>query len=361
MTEEKENDNFSSRSNQTKKDDEKWEKAERILSTVRSGWSLTIYRTKPSWCASFLERLELDGDEPVDMEYLIHEWGGQVLTVRLHDEQGKYRGNAVIKLMAYPVRHHGKRLRRSDLLDDDFEQYKVNQPPTPGQQNPYQHPNQQQNPGAEMMNLLGLMQKARKEDLSLLQMIYQSQGAGQGQGQGQMQGPSRKSAMREMVEMGNAYKQLQGIFSQAQTGDGGGAEPQTEESAILNTVGDIVKSIYNRPKTIDSQPATSARVVPPVEQQQNSAQPQKTAGPKNLGSDFEISSAMSKMKPEQVTDILLTSLSKMPDDKKAAVFSSFTERTGLQIYDPSLEEEDGEGEFDEEERQPDPASTPHSV
>ncbi len=354
MTEEKENDNFANRSKQSKKDDEKWEKAEKILSTVRSGWSLTIYRTKPSWCASFLERLELDGDEPVDMEYLIHEWGGQVLTVRLHDEQGKYRGNAVIKLMAYPVRHHGKRLRRSDLLDDDFDQYKTNQPPAPGQQTPFQHPNQQQNPQVEMMNLLGVMQKARKEDLNLLQMIYQSHGPGQPPAQA----PSRKSALREMVEMGNTYKQLQGVFGQPQ-GENSGEQPQSEEMAILGTVGDIVKSMVNKPQQVNAQAAAAPRVVPPAGQQQNGAQQQRSAAPKQDSSDFAISSAMANMEPEQVTDILLTSLSKMPDHKRAQVFTEFTKRTGLQIYEP--EEVDEEGPEYEEDKPPIAPSTPHSV
>jgi hypothetical protein len=353
MSEEKENDDFSSRSKQAKKDDEKWERAEKILSTVRSGWSLSIYRTKPSWCSSFLEKIDLDDDEPVDMEYLIQEWGGQILVVRLHDEQGKYRGAATVKLMAYPVRHHGKRLRRSDLLDDDFEQYKENQttPPTP--QNPYQHPTPQ-NPGAEMMNLLGLMQKARKEDLSLLQMIYQSNGARQPP----PQGPSTKSALREMVEMGNTYKQLQSVFGQNQPAAAGGEQPQTDEMAILGTVGDIVKSIYNKPQQVNVQGA-APRVVPPAGQQQNGAQQQETADQKKVSSDFEISSAMSQMRPEHMTDILLTSLSKMPDDQKAAVFNEISKRTGLQIYQQESEEE-GDAEY-EEERQPTGPSTPHSV
>lgn len=358
MTEEKENGDFSSRSKQAKKDDEKWERAEKILSTVRSGWSLSIYRTKPSWCASFLEKIDLDDDEPVDMEYLIQEWGGQILVVRLHDEQGKYRGAATVKLMAYPVRHHGKRLRRSDLLDDDFEQYKENQttPLTP-QQNHNQHPNQPQNPQVDMMNLLGVMQKARKEDLNLLQAIYQSHD----QGQPPPQGQSRKSALREMVEMGNTYKQLQGVFGQPQPTNSG-EQPQTDEMAILGTVGDIVKSIYNKPQPVNVQGAAAPRVVPPAGQRQNGAQQHKTTGQQSVDSGFEISSAMAQMTPEQVTDILLTSLSKMTDHNRAQVFTEFTKRTGLQIYEPDDVEEEG-AEYEEEQptAAPSTPSTPHSV
>lgn len=352
MTEENKNQDGPWRERHAKKEEKKWEQAEQILSTVRSGWSLYIFRTKPSWCAGYLERIDLGDDEPIDMDYLIQEWGGHILHLRLADEQGKFRGNAAVKLMAYPVRHHGRRVFRSEYLEDDFDRAKTNQLP-PNQQNLYQNPNQQQNPQVEMLNLLGVMQKARKEDLNLLQMIYQSHGASSQAPQGR----SKQSAMKELLEMGSAYKELHGMFGEMNSSGGGGDAPQNEEMAMLGTVGDIVKSIYNRPREVNNQPAAAARVIPPVEQQQNAAAAQQQSpGQKKVDAGFAISSSMSKMPPEQVTDILLTSLSKMSDHNRTKVFDEFTKRTGLQIYEP--EEVDGEGGGYEEERTADPPSTP---
>lgn len=346
MTEEKFPSEDSTDSTSTKKqrqrDEKKWEQAEQILATVRSGWSLYIFRSKPSWCSGYLERIELGDEEPIDMDYLIEEWGGQVLQLKLADEQGKFRGNATVKLMSYPVRFHGARLRRSDLLQDDFD-YFTNSRKQSDQVSLLQ---QQLDPrllnlqgqGAgntqlETMQLLKVMQSARKEDLNLLQMIYQANKGGGGGGGGNQQNP-----MKDMLSTVKAYSEMSKIFS----GKEQEQKPQNEDMALLTTVGDIAKAVLNRPKGTPVKTLPQTQISPPTQPQYAPRNPPQTP-PSQKGSEFDISGANPDTSPKEFTDKLLTSLQKMPDDKREEVFEEFERRTGLAFYDPSqVEESDDE-------------------
>ena len=336
MTEEKfpAEDNTSTKK-QRQRDEKKWEQAEQILGTVRVGWSLYIFRTKPSWCAGYLERIELGDEEPIDMDYLIEEWGGQVLQLRLADEGGKFRGNATVKLMSYPVRFHGARLRRSDLLQDDFDYFQNNR-----KQSDQVSLLQQQldprllnlqgqggNPQLETMNLLKTIQSARKEDLALLQMIYQANKGG---------GGGNQNPMKDMMTTMKAYSEMSKIFGSGEKE----AQPQNEDMALLTTVGDIAKAVLNRPKGGPVKTLPQSQISPPTQPQR---QPQ--APPSRMGSDFDVSGANPDTSPKEFTDRLLTSLQKMPDDKREEVFEEFERRTGLAFYDPKqVEEDDGDDE-----------------
>jgi hypothetical protein len=336
-------DDSSSKKKQRQRDEKKWEQAEQILATVRSGWSLYIFRSKPSWCSGYLERVELGEDEPIDMDYLIEEWGGQVLQLKLADEQGKFRGNAAVKLMSYPVRHHGVRLRRSDLMQDDYDHFssarkQADQISLLQQQlDPRLLATNAANPQLEMMNLLKVMQSARKEDLHLLQMIYQANKGGSG--------VPGQNPMKDMLNTAKAYSEMQKIFGG--NNNSNEQQPQNEDMALLTTVGDIAKAVINRPKGDVVKSLPNPRISEPKPEQYP---PQQV--PNQIGSDSEISGAMANMTPERVNEILLTSLQKMPDDKREKVFEVFEKRTGLSFYDPSMvEEQDGDDEQDQEQHQ----------
>lgn len=323
---------------QRQRDEKKWEQAEQILATVRSGWSLYIFRSKPSWCSGYLERIELGDEEPIDMDYLIEEWGGQVLQLKLADEGGKFRGNATVKLMSYPVRFHGARLRRSDLLQDDYDHFTNNRKQSDQisllqqQLDPRLLNLQGQggNTQLETMQLLKVMQSARKEDLALLQMIYQANKGGGGGG-GNQQNP-----MKDMLSTVKAYSEMSKIFS-----GGEKKEPQNEDMALLSTVSDIAQAVLNRPKgPVKTLP--QSQISQPTQPQYAPRNPSQTPPPP-IGSESSATGANTDVSPAEFTDTLLTSLQKMPDDKREQVFEEFERRTGLAFYDPNqVEESDDE-------------------
>ena len=81
--------------------DSKQLKAENMLASIKSGWSLGISRIRPGWCSGYLERVECTENEPIDMTYIIEQWGGHILRLRLCDERGKYRGGTDLNLQSY--------------------------------------------------------------------------------------------------------------------------------------------------------------------------------------------------------------------------------------------------------------------
>jgi hypothetical protein len=191
-----------------------------------------------------------------------------------------------------------------------------------------------------MMNLLKVMQSARKEDLHLLQMIYQAnKGAA----------PPGQNPMKDMLNTAKAYSEMQKIFGG--NNNSNEQQPQNEDMALLTTVGDIAKAVINRPKGDVVKSLPNPRISQPTQEQyQPEIQPQQA--PNQIRSDSEISGAMANMTPERVNEILLTSLQKMPDDKREKVFEVFEKRTGLSFYDPSMvEEQDGDEQEEQEQHQ----------
>jgi hypothetical protein len=97
--------------------DERWAKAEHMLAEIKPGWSLSIHRIRPGWCSGYLERIECTEDEPLDLDYIISTWGGEVLKLRLCDDNGRYTKGAQLNLRSYPPRFKGQRLSQNQ--DDE--------------------------------------------------------------------------------------------------------------------------------------------------------------------------------------------------------------------------------------------------
>lgn len=61
-----------------------------IFKAIRPQWTIAIERTRPSWCQGWCESIDHDPEEPIDLEYIRDQWGGQRFKLTLNDELGQY-------------------------------------------------------------------------------------------------------------------------------------------------------------------------------------------------------------------------------------------------------------------------------
>lgn len=314
--------------------DTKLEKAERMLASIKGGWSLTISRIRPGWCSGYLERIECTEDEPIDMDYIIEQWGGKMLRLRLCDERGTYRGGADMNLQAYPPKFRGTVMHNNEANPT---QNKTSAPTIVQQPAAAAQPN--------LIELLGLMSKTRNQDINTLRTLLD-------QAQPQPQYAPQQggfSGIDDMINFASKFKQLQELMGNF---GGGGGEP-AEDAGILGSIGEVLKMFNQTKQVAVPQPVPktrrSAHVVSPHGPQpaQNRPIPPKPA--QNVPQCSDLSSVLAELDADDYKNTFLTSLQQMPDDKRNQILADFMEN-GLP---DDLEEEYEEYEETEEPEQGD--------
>lgn len=298
--------------------DERWAKAEKMMQEIRPGYRLSIHRVRPSWCSGFLERIDCTEEDPVDLDYLVNEWGGEVLRLRLCDDTGTYKRGSDLVLRSYPPRFQGQIIHREDRF---AEQTGKRQNPDPGPQTiPLPQPSQQ----LDIVGILGLLQKTRKEDLTTLRALL-------GTATPPTPAiPESRSSLDDLLEFAEKWKQLQKLFGTEQP------VPVSDDAGLLGSVSEIVKALSSQSKSAPN-PAAAGRVVSP-------RAPNKPRAPRESSqdSDVGISDQISQLSVDKFSDLLLTSLAKMPEDRRAVVIQRFAAQAGLVV-------DDEPGDYDEEE------------
>lgn len=302
--------------------EDKLRKAESMLSGLRTGVSLTIARLQPGWCKGYLERIDCSDDESIDMDYIVNEWGGKQLRLRVCDSTGQYLSGVDVPLFSYPPRRRGKiLLRQSDYYEENPTNHNHD---TPKQ---ISGPLPQQQPAAtlDFGSLLGMLQKTRKEDLNVLQAMFN---------QGQTPPPDTRNQFDDFLEMAVKMKQLNGLFG----GEGGSPEPTTDQGALLGSIAEIVKG-FSGPKSPPPAPS-QPRVVPPAQPQfqrppmQPIPQEQKNNEENaDLGSVNALSDSMSTFSPDKFRDTFLTTLMKMPQDHREQAIQQLLDAAGIEYDD----------------------------
>lgn len=125
-----------------KKDDEQTVLSfEEMFDAFDDGWTLSIYRETPKELSGFLEEIALEpGENPIDLQYLINNWGGKQLRLMLRDAKGVFRRRMLVQLKSFPPKLYGKIIgeqaqtptvdAKKDLLDL-ITVLKAIQPPVP--------------------------------------------------------------------------------------------------------------------------------------------------------------------------------------------------------------------------------------
>jgi hypothetical protein len=309
--------------------DERWAKAEHMLAEIKPGWSLSIHRIRPGWCSGYLERIECTEDEPLDLDYIISTWGGEVLKLRLCDDMGKYHRGAQLNLRSYPPRFKGQRLHQNP----------EDEPRGKTQMDPVQMHNPPP-PQLDLVGVLSLLQKTRKEDLGLLRALLGSTP------QVTAQQPIKPSnSLDDILAFAGKWKQLQAVFGAEQ------AQPVNDDAGFMGSITEIVKALGQmgqKPPAQQQQPQQAGRIIPPQNDRQPNPDTIEGTNVHPNGAHNQLSDVISQLDSDKFSDIVLTALAKMPDDIRERTIQTFFERSGLledrEPDDP--DDDDSDEEYD---------------
>jgi hypothetical protein len=171
-----------------------------LFRSLHPNWTVTLERTRPSWCTGWLETVDCDPDDPIDQEYIRDTWGGQRFRCIINDDLGQYVTSFRISIDAPPKRA-GKLLddpeavearRRADERVLDMERARLNPAPAPGL-----------DPG--MVTLLGDILKtnnnASKSELEFLKSLIALQRPEEG-----------RRDLKELLELAVSMREMAGMF-----------------------------------------------------------------------------------------------------------------------------------------------------
>jgi hypothetical protein len=100
-----------------KSDDDSVSSFEEMFDQYGEDWTLSIYRESPKELSGFLEEVTLEaGENPVNLQYLINQWGGKVLRLMLRDNKGVFRRRMLLQLKSFPPRVNGRIINQG--IDD---------------------------------------------------------------------------------------------------------------------------------------------------------------------------------------------------------------------------------------------------
>lgn len=298
----------------------KMEKLTRLLSSLQAGWKVAILRQQPSWCKGHLETIEIynPGDEgsQIDVNYLIREWGGQLLFLKIHDERGKWVGGGAVSLFSYPPKVHGKVLR-----EPDYTEILNPAPQTPPWPYPYPPPQQTAAPTLDFGKLLDIVMKQKNSDPAMLLKVLELQQ----QAQQRQAPPMSQNPLEQMMGMLSLFREMRGVFGElAGVGGGGGGG---DDGGMMPMIAEVVKGLMAK----QNQPLPQRRVLSPPRQAPNMAghdtaqplPPTQSVDESNRETLGSIADKLARLAPDDAAEVVLTALGNMPEQDRSRAMTAF--------------------------------------
>ena len=312
-------------------------KLEKIMSQVGSGWKTSIFRVRPSWCKGHLEVIDISHDEPIDLDYLINTWGGQVLRVRITDEKATYRGGCDLQLMSYPPKVFGQRIYRNQFdADTPANEPKSHQAMI--QPQPAQNVNQSTDTLKSLIGMVTGMQKGETQRFGEMVKQLPTEPAAVGQGLG------------NVVDLIEQVTQLKQLFGGAEENINAAAAGGDESSQIFQMVGEVAKAFLNK------EPSPPQSAAPRIFQQ---GEPRSLPNPPPPDTPKRsLPEILASMDPNKAAEIAFQAMGQMDENKRSEAIKHFMGRLE-QVNDLKLEHEaeDGEGGPSDESQYPDSEDT----
>lgn len=79
---------------------------ETIFSEIPTGYSVQVHRVEPHWCKGYQGKIYIDGNTPLDLEYIKERYGGRKIALKIVDESAKFKGQKTIEIDAPPKRDY---------------------------------------------------------------------------------------------------------------------------------------------------------------------------------------------------------------------------------------------------------------
>lgn len=268
---------------------------------------LHISRLKPSWCSGHLEELDIDTEDPISIDYLIKQWGGEVLRLKLR-KSGRLYGSTIIDLKTWPPLRYGRPLRAPyDYPEQDPKPAQIQQ------YAPSSSPQALGTPGFDIVKLLQMMQATKKNDIGVILQLMQSM-------MGQQQQPQQPAGFEQMMGMMTAMREMKNFMADFSSDGGGGGGNSDDVMPMINNALSFLAS-----KSQNAQPAPPA--APPRPQSNPPARRpvRLTADAPPPPSHEQLVNALAGVDPADAAEIVAGAFVKMSPDQRQAAMQNFTD------------------------------------
>lgn len=289
--------------------DDKVEALERELAALQPGVQVVIERLKPTWCKGQLEKLTVD-DDGLDLDYLIQNWGGQLLSIKIIGAGGRIRGSHSVELYSFEPRRYGKLLRAPNKPDEE-------ETTAPAQNPVVVHPPAQDaSLMGKMFDMLNAQRASEVETLRLLLTQQQLTSA---------PAPAQTfNGVGELLKLAGAFNKLKDMF-------------QSEQPQAMGNPDDMfpMQMMDMLGKFIDNRQQPRGQLVPPQQPQGQPSQgpplpaaAAKVTTPTRQGhpGGEDMIAQFQTLPPEKAADVLMTALGRMPPEKQQAAFDVMKDR-----------------------------------
>lgn len=314
--------------------DDKIEMLEAELAALQPGVQVIIERLKPSWCKGQLEKLTVDEDG-LDIDYLIQNWGGQLLSIKIIGQGNRIRGSHSVELYSFEPRRYGKLLRPPNAPNDDEPSTVAGNPVV------VQSPPAQDN-SEFMIRMMDMLNAQRQSEVETLRLMLQQQ----------QSAPAPSPAyggVTDFLKMATAFNKVKEIFQSDQQPMSSNPD-EMFPMQIMDLVGKFIQTPdAQRAPLVPPQQKPAPAPSPPIPATLPRSNPTPAPFTSIRQDGGDLVTQISQMEPELAADVLLTALGKMPPEKQEAAFEIM--RSRFEKIFPELFDY-----FEDEDEEPDDAA-----
>ena len=213
-----------------------------LLDQFGDGWRLVIFRTKPARKKGYLETIEFEPHNVMDLDYLAHTWGGHQLKIQLKDPKGKIRKSKLIDMYNHPPKMDGTPIRNNPIDLAGYPEAAGQYPYPPIPPWPHNEPRQlaevRNTPQAPAQDMFKLFQQfmdfhnqTRKNDVSIVQRMVGKGEAG-----------VSKDPLQQLRDTAATFNELKDIFSLGEAREAHETTVQpNEEMNLFGNIMEVVK------------------------------------------------------------------------------------------------------------------------
>lgn len=308
------------RSEPEREADRKIEALELELANLQPGVQVILERLRPSWCKGQLEKITVT-EEGLDLDYMIRNWGGQLISVKIIGKGGRIAGSHSVELYSFEPRRYGKLLKEPNRPGEDDEAgYKPPMPPAvSGPSNEMEM----------MKNFFEMMNSQRQSEIDTLRTIVAAQLQTQNQAPAPAPSGAPQNPLAELVKAANYYKQLEGLFGPKESALSG-------EEQFPAQIMDMAKMFLDQgqqpraqlvdPKITQARPIAPPSKMSPVPPVSAPAPAPVTAIREQSNQKPDIIGALSGMDANSAAETLIMALNKMDPDKQDDTIEAFMDK-----------------------------------
>ena len=306
-----------------------------IFRSMRPNWTVKIDRTRPTWCIGWCETVDFDPDEPIDLEYIRTNWGGQRFKCEIHDELGQYVTVFRISIDAAP-RRFGKLAEHPDDIERRKKREDLEREMSIRPQNAAPAPAIDPTIGQILADSIKTVGSSKDSQLAFVTDLLKDKFDAE---------PEGRRDMKELMELATSMKEFAELLGMT-PGEGGGDDFWGVNATKLLDILDR-KSESDRRRSEKSRPDESfkqkgqrqIRVVKNLgnaDPGRGAVRPPVPVAAADL-SRTQLAATLSSMSPIDAATVFMSTLSKMsPDDRE--------ELTSILMGGQEFEDDDDQGE-----------------